>query len=337
VRAVPQLNISVNDTDAEDLLSRYQEAGFLYEKKMRLIDGNVGLMVSNWDRVLDTANDLFNVVLCEDGEGAWSSVTLWKTKDSNYVMQSLVSNRRTRATTRAVIIAAYRTLITKGARLRSGWFQPHHPVSSNLVSRMAEDEENTSVTNLHYFYHKIGSLHLRSPLTLKTVHGAIPSDLKRLVLQSRGPLFAQAEQLTNSDSHCATLNTEWRRYGLFRYQVPLVALTADQRPVGVALIHRAAFGLNPSLLENKCDILLDHGFSTALLEDAVGTLLDGAAAVYEDFPIDVIPVTCDEQTARIVQRVGAIPERKYSEVMTKDTGFAGCCHVVSEYYASRTN
>lgn len=146
--------------------------------------------------------------------------------------------------------------------------------------------------------------------------GRLTDDQLRLVAEARGPLYAEAAQLTGPDAWWDGLNRAWGRCGLLRYQVPLAAY-ARGRLVGIALCQRGAFGINPLLLENKCDLPLDHAADPAVLGRAAASLLHRAGEVYRDFPDAPIPVMSHPRTTLVLNSLGLRHTRRYAEIITE--------------------
>ncbi|MFG2651366.1 hypothetical protein [Streptomyces sp. NPDC048436] len=330
--------IAVNELDGTELLKMYEEAGFLYKQKRDMLGSNLDLVQSNWDRALRSRDDLFTVVACSDDRGAWAAITLWRAAEHTYAMTSLVSNGKNPYVTRAAVVAGYRRLWDAGGQFRSSWFRPEHPVAADFARRVAEDHDNSTVVTLDYCPYQPGgeavSAEIDIDIDIVPLSGTLTDDQLSLVATTRGPLFAAAGQLTGPDAWWEELNRVWGRCGLLRYQVPLAAY-ARGRLVGIALCQRGAFGINPSLLENKCDLLLDHTGDPAVLRKAAATLLHRVREVYQDFPDVPIPVMSDPNTTHILNGLGLHHTRKYAEIITTRAGLRHACQSVCDSYSDR--
>ncbi|MGW7081623.1 hypothetical protein [Streptomyces sp. NPDC054866] len=326
--------IAVNEIDGIELQTMYEEAGFLYEQKRKMLGSNLALVRANWDRALSSPDDLFTLVYCSDQRGAWAAITLWRAAEHTYALTSLVSNGKNPYVTRAAVVAGYRRLSEAGARFRSSWFRPEHPVAADFAHRVAQDRANTTVVGLDYIPYRPGGDLRYAEIRVEELDGALTDDHLDLVAESRGPLCAAAGQLTGPDARWDTLDRIWGRCGLRRYQIPLAAY-ARGRLVGMALCQRGAFGINPSLLENKCDLILDHTADPAVLRKAAASLLHRAHEVYRDYPGVPIPVMSTPGATRVLNGLGLHPTRKYAEIITTRAGFRHACQAVCDSYSDR--
>ncbi|MEV8319595.1 hypothetical protein AB0Q95_36105 [Streptomyces sp. NPDC059900] len=327
--------IAVNEIDGIELQAMYEEAGFLYEQKRKMLGSNLALVRANWDRALRSPDDLFTLVYCSDERGAWAAITLWRAAEHTYALTSLVSNGKNPYVTRAAVVAGYRHLSDAGAQFRSSWFRPGHPVAADFAHRVAEDRDNTTVVDLDYCPYRPGG-DLRYPeIDVERLDGSLSDDHLRLVAEARGALYAPAAQLTGPDARWDELDRIWGRCGLRRYQVPLAA-SVRGRLVGLALCQRGPFGINPSLLENKCDLVLDHTADPAVLRKAAAALLHRTREVYRDYPGAPVPVMSAPRTTRVLTGLGLHPTRKYAEIITTRRGFRHACQAVCDSYSDRT-
>ncbi|WP_033325743.1 hypothetical protein [Streptomyces yerevanensis] len=326
--------IAVNEIDGTELLEMYKEAGLLYEQKLKMLGNHLELIRSNWDRALRSPDDLFTVVTCSDDRGAWAAISMWRAAEETHAMQSLVSNGKNPYATRAAVVAAYRHLWGIGAQYRSSWYRPEHPVAADFGRRVALDHDNTAAVPLDYCPYRPSGDTPSAGIDIEPVHGTLTDDQLRLIADSHGPLFAAAGHLTGPDPRCNEFNRTWGRCGLFRYQVPLVAY-ARSRLVGIAVCQRGAFGVSPSLLENKCDLILDHTADQAVQRRTAAALLHRAREVYQDFPDSPIPVMSHPRSRHILDGLGLHRTRGYVEMITTRAGFRHACQAVCDSYLDR--
>jgi hypothetical protein len=89
-------------------------------------------------------------------------------------------------------------------------------------------------------------------------------------------------------------------------------------PVGAAIAYRAPLGLNLSLLENRCDLIVDD-VEDSILESVCLSLIEKAGKAYFDngfpmeYPLNFIPMIADERCADILIQHGAKLIRKYRQ------------------------
>lgn len=329
------IRVTVNELDGSELLALYTDAGFLYDQKKQMLGDNLDLVRSNWDRALGSPDDLFTVIGCSDEHGAWAAITLWRAAEHTHAMTSLVSNGKSPQVTRGAVVAAYRHIADRGARFRSSWFRPEHPVAADFARRVAEDHENTTVVALDYCPYRPGGDARFDGIDIEPVSGTLTDEQLRLVAETRGTLYAEAGQLTGPDAWWDGLNRAWGRCGLLRYQVPLAAY-ARGRLAGLALCQRGAFGVNPSLLENKCDLLLDDTTDPVVLAKAAEALLHRAGEVYRDYPNAPVPVMSHPRTTPVLNGLGLRNTRTYAEMITSRAGFRHACQSVCDSYRDRS-
>jgi hypothetical protein len=125
--------------------------------------------------------------------------------------------------------------------------------------------------------------------------------LYELAVQTRGEVWAIAEELDSIDCNLPEPDAEYQQMGLCHYRRAWLALDPDSgRSLGALISCRSPAGSIFGLLENRADLLVSEQVEDERLEDVVTQLISVAAETYDDFPPGFIPLVADNRAARVL-------------------------------------
>jgi hypothetical protein len=125
--------------------------------------------------------------------------------------------------------------------------------------------------------------------------------LYELAVQTRGEVYAIAEELDSVDFVLSELDAEYQQVGLRRYRRAWLALDRESgRSLGALIANRGPTGSSFGRMENRADLILSEHVEDEGVEDIVIQLISAAAETYDDFPPGVIPVVADDRAARVL-------------------------------------
>ena len=298
----------VNAIDPADLFQRYRQANFLYEDKLRHLAPFMPEILDNWRRGMDAGNLIHHIVTYQNHHGAWASLTSWRSTHTGWHAGHLVSLGGP-AASRAVLLAAQaermRDLQDRAAQ---NWFQPSNRYANHVFGSVVESigPEHAWVGRFNYLWL---SLEKRPPGNDQVAIVPCPpskgSDLFELAVKTRGRVYAIAEELDHEDLLLDAVDALYASVGLRRYRrVWLAMLKGHDAVVGAAIAYRGPLGFNFSLLESRCDLLIDPTLNNAHANAVTQALVETAATVYKDFPPRVIPLVTDDPTSSNVVSMG---------------------------------
>nr|VFJ58309.1 MAG: hypothetical protein BECKFW1821B_GA0114236_104026 [Candidatus Kentron sp. FW]VFJ62606.1 MAG: hypothetical protein BECKFW1821A_GA0114235_11324 [Candidatus Kentron sp. FW] len=143
----------------------------------------------------------------------------------------------------------------------------------------------------------------------------------------------QAEELSGPDLELTFLNRLFGTVGLFRYRrIWLAYARQSKHVVGVAIVYRGPLGMNFSMQENRCDLIiapeLDSWERAGLSRDFLAAILPE----YGSFEPGFAPVVTDGETARCLVSLGGEMNRRYKQGIWLRPGFEGWYRHVAGFY-----
>jgi hypothetical protein len=326
----------VNALEPAELVARYERAGFLYPAKRERLAPFLPAILENWRRAMRGGELIHFVVTHEDRRGGgFASVTSWRSTHAGWSTQHLVSTGGP-AASRNVLLATQAAQIHNGVdHSQHCWYQPANRYPTRLFGSVERSlgPELSSVRCYEYV-----ALPLRRcPRRADGVHvepWTDPAGVFELACEMRGQVYAQAEELDHEDLELETVDALYRLVGLRRFRrVWLAWLPAGDRPAGAAIAYRGPLGFNFSLLENRCDLLVQPQLSREQSGGVAAALCAAAASAYGDFAPAFLPVVTDERTAALLADHSATPIRRYAQSIWLAGGFQAFYGHLERFYA----
>lgn len=328
----------VNAISPEELFRRYEQAGFLYPAKMGKLAPFLPLVKENWRKGLRGGELILYCVTHESSDREdWASGACWRTTKGGFQSQHLVSIGGP-VSSRAVMLG------TQAMRLQVGcedenyqnWFRPENRFPARVFGTLGETigPEHSSVATFNLFACPLNCGNTANSATIVTdAQNGRQSGLYELAEQTRGRVYAKAEELGIDDLLLDSVDQLYARVGLRRYRrVWLAMLPGHDLPVGAAIAYRGPLGFNFSFLENRCDLLLSPALTSDQVADVALTLLAAAASAYEDFEPGAIPLIADDRAAPVLQSAGCQFIRQYCQSIWLRDGFVPWYRHVEKFY-----
>lgn len=335
--------VQVNEIDVDALFGLYRSTGFLYPEKATRLLPHLEHVKENWRRMLRAEESLLYVLTAGDEERGKASLAVWRSSRHGWTVQHLVSENNPFAS-RSVMLAAEAESILKGSdESAQNWYRPENRFPARVFGSMAQ-----SIGDSLSSVHQLAYLVLPRKLALPADAGVrvVPYDSSRnrdlcaLAELARGHVYVSAEELA-TDVDLKTVDILYRRVGLRRTRnIWLAYRRKTDELIGAALAYRGPLGLNFSFLENRCDLLLSPDLSASEIEGAGTSLMSAAAAAYENFELQDIPVIASEPAAPVLTKLGAEILRHYCQCIWLKDGYARSYRHVDNFYSrvlSRSN
>jgi hypothetical protein len=317
----------VNAIDVGTLYQRYQQGGFVYPQKRERIAPFLPQILDNWRRALQGGEELLRVITYEDrAAGRWGSTSLWRTTGGGFQPQHLVSINGP-AASRAVILAAQASCIREGLHSQQCWFSPDNRFAAKVFGSMPDaiGEREASLNDWSYVAVSPEMLPGLAPdgrAQVVRCREGVGSGLHDLAVRARGRVYAEAEELGSDDIELLGVNERYQRVGLTRLRTVWLGFSpGNDQAAGAALAYRGPLGINLSLLENRCDLLLNPDLADEEVPPVVAALLGAASQAYLDFAPGFLPVTADRRAAAVLARAGARLMRGYRQLAWLGDGF----------------
>lgn len=339
--SVPQLSslyasygVEINALSVEQIFALYERTGFLYPEKAARLRPHLGLVLTNWGRMLRAGESLLYILTAGDEKDGIASLTVWRTVPHGWMSQHLVSDDNPFAS-RAVMLAAAAGKILRGTDDAQNWFRPENRFPARVFGSMASTigESLCSVQRHSYF---------ALPRTLQFSNNsrirAVPYDrshkqaLSVIASATRGNVYIAGEDLLG-DVELQSVNELYRSVGLRRTRSVWLAFQGTRsEPIGAAIAYRGPLGINFSYLENRCDLLIHPTAPATELPNIISALLSAIRPTYADFELDEIPLIADEMATEILLKLGAEFLRHYCQGIWLKAGHQGFYQHVDGFY-----
>jgi len=324
----------VNAYDPAELFGRYEQAGFLYPAKRRRMAPFWPEIVDNWGRARRAGELVHWVATCEQENGAWASISSWRSTHGGWTTQHLVSIGGPRGS-RAVLLAGQAVRIRDRVEAaHQSWFRPDNRFPNRVFGSIEKGvgvEHAAVVPQTRLSIPTATAAGLESDLRISRQKERWQADLHGLAVAARGRVYADAEELGDDDLELDAVDQLYSHVGLRRYRHVWLAWERD-RLLGAAIAWRGPLGFNFSFLENRCDLLLQPGLTEAKAGAVVRALLRAAAASYADLPLGAIPVVARCDDARHAVAAGADVVRDYTQSIWLQSGFEAMYGHFARFY-----
>jgi len=342
-----------NDNSVRKALDRliclYEQSGFLYAEKKERIFPHMDLILKNWQAVLKMDGQLFNVVKFTGNNPVkeqLTSIIFWRTTYNSWIAQHLVSTGFP-AGVCAMMLRAQAEVNIEKHRYKSfqNWFSETNNYA-NMVFGTLIKTIGKKYSNLNSYAY-IGVKHIpkynSQSIRIIPYQLNLQQELYHFYCKIRGSIDAEAEEINNNDIELNYLDQLYRKVGLRRKRYVWLAVMKNKTfPAGVAIVNRAPFGLNFSLLENRCDLLIDPCLSKEIRQIVCHQLLSEAMKAYFSFekkldlpfPISFVPVVTDFESSKILLHSGASFFRSYKKSVWLQQAFEGWYTHIQQTYDS---
>lgn len=305
----------INTVSLEDLLAKYQAAGFLYPAKRERLAHYMAAVADTWERTLAAGDDLRRVITFDSEDGRrWGSVDIWRSSHGTWTIQHLVGNGGGVGSRASVLTAISRCWADPDFVSAESWFRPSNPFPNRIMgaSVHAVGERLSARADYEYIAVAPGAIP-RAQVPVRETRTA-SSDLLELIDRNRGHLYTVGAALAE-DPCLEAIDTRYRSVGLRRYRRIWLAASRSGNCAGAALAHRGPLGLNFSFLENRCDIIVDQDLPEEEATDITVALLVAASEAYDDFAPDFVPAIVPKPLAGPLLAFGGSRLQTYAQII----------------------
>ena len=324
------IGAKVNAITPGELFWQYAKAGFLYPNKKRKLTPYIELVEENWRKALMLGEEIFWIATVSNQKSkSWASICNWRTNLTGWVSQHLVSSGN----------AAYSLMLMLGTQVKfkkeasskpygslQNWYRPTNKYAQKVFGFLAESVRKDAV-DLEQFQYYMADRKVISTLFSEDIHvlkcsNKIQNGIVEFLRSKRGEIYLSAEELLSGDIELLSLNEIYQKVGLERKRYFWIAYEkANPMPCGVAIVYRAPVGLNFSMIENRCEIIVEDSLSETGALNVCRALLKAACEKYNDFPAPFMPLTSDLKLVPFLAKLGIHPVRSYNQFIWKENGF----------------
>jgi hypothetical protein len=327
----------INAIGIDELFRRYEQAGFLYPAKMARLAPFMDIVKANWRKAVRGGELILWIATFDDPpNGAWGTMSSWRSTDRGWITQHLVSTGGPVAS-RAVMLAGQAVRIRDGFDTsHQNWFRPKNRFANKVFGSIVQTLGEGNGWVGHYAYLAMPLRQTDSAAVEVRVYRATLNDLeeiKAFAREARSEVYMRAEGLDGEDLELDAVQHLYQRVGLQRFRRVFVARQEGAGAIiGIALVYRGPLGLNFSFLENRCDVITKCGLEPQRAGAVYGSLIAACASMYENFEPRAIPLVVDAYDVGILESLGAELIRDYSQSIWLDSGYERWYRHVERFY-----
>ena len=333
----------------DQLIQLYENTGFLYPEKKERIGPYMDLIRDNWLAALKLDDQLLNIVQFKGTnpkKEQTTSIAFWRTTNNSWIAQHLVSTGGFPAGVCAMMLRAQAEVYIQRNRYHSfqNWFSKNNKYANLIFGSLVRTigKEFSSVELFHYMGVEKGlSKKPSNQIQIMPYQNDHKDELIHLYDQLRGKIDSNAEELDSSDIELDQLDQIYQKVNLRRKRYIWIASMKNKTtPLGAVIVYRGPFGLNFSLLENRCDLLVDPELKEDDRIIVIHNLLVEASNAYFEsklnlpYPISFIPVITDIKSATIIKHSGGHLLREYKKSVWLQDAFEGWYKHIQAQYTS---
>jgi len=328
------------------LIALYKKTGFLYPEKNERISPYMELILNNWQAALKLDDQLLNIIQFKGKnplKEQLTTISFWRTTFNSWIAQHLASTGFPVGVC-AMMLRAQAEVNIEKYRYKSfqNWFSKSNKYANLIFGTLVKTigKEYSSVRLYHYVgVEKLNKKHSQI-IKIVSYQKDMQYPLYLFYCQIRGTNDADAEEMNDPDNiELDQLDQLYQKVGLRRKRYIWLAYHKNNElPVGAAIAYRGPFGLNFSLIENRCDLLVDPSLSSDLKEIVCHNLLSEASKAYFDsnlkidFPISFYPVVTDDISSKILTASGSKLLREYNKSIWMQQAFEGWYNHIQRTY-----
>ena len=329
------------------LIKIYEKSGFLYPEKKSRIEPYIDLILDNWQAALKLDDQLLCVIKFKGKspkKEQLTSISFWRSTYNSWVAQHLVSTGFPVGVC-AMMLKAQAEVNIEKHRYKSfqNWFSKSNGYANLIFGTLVKTigKTNSRVTLFSYMGVKDISKLFSQKIIISDYQNDMQQELYEFYCRIRGKIDAEAEEMNDQDMELEQLDQLYQQVGLRRKRYVWIASIKHQTKIaGAAIVYRGPFGLNFSLIENRCDLLIDPLLSIREREIICHNLLSEASKAYFKydlgllFPIQYFPVVTDANTAEIIINAGGFFLREYNKSIWMQQAFEGWYQHIQVQYDS---
>jgi len=327
INQIPKTGCRINTISIAELFAFYEKTGFLYPDKKERITPFLPQIRNHWESALKAGEDILWIVTVSSKDSPAASLSVWRSTHDGIVAQHLTSVGNP-ISVLTMMLFAQNKVIEIDHRSAQNWFSAGNKYANKIFATAIKTigKENACVNTYHYLdmpkSKRITSF-LPKSVSVIPCTNQNPLDIFEFSSKIRGRIYAIAEELDKPDIELHEVNVLYNQVGLSRKRTIWMAFCPHRsEAVGAAIAYRGPLGLNFSLIENRCDLIVDNFLDDKLLEDICIALIQKAQTAYNDFPLPCFPIATDDRCANILINHGAKTVRIYKQSIWLREGFS---------------
>lgn len=339
------LGCKLNNISVNELFAIYKKLGFIYPQKQAQIEPYFTKIKDNWSKAVASKDKLVTILThtLEDYK-SFATVCYWPATHSTALVQHAVSSGNpisSRANLLGVLSAIYND--AHPYRAVANYFRETNKWSMKLLAKQYDvlGAEDCSLNKLSYLKlpKNLPAKGGFSTVEIIKCKGPNQAQLANLARKIRGNAYVISEDFDHSDFELNELSRIFDKNNLlYKREIYLAYQKKGEEPAAAIIANRAPLGFNFSLLENKCEILVDNN---AVDEVQLKVIIDGFLpiinSIYQAIELPYIPILTDECTGKLLLSYNAEFTREYMQCIWLKDRFPDAYSYIESVYKNIFN
>ena len=205
-RSFEDFHMGFNDISIEALFAKYEDIGFLYAAKKKLLSPFFDKIQHNWEQLLQSQEELLWILNKEDLLNEhFASISVWKNSNKGLLAQHLVSTGNPFLSLEVMLAAQFRTqhhLSSEEVISSQNWFRPNNRYAYRVFASMYDKLGPSRSSLIKFQYLHLDLAEIRDfnscPYEVKEYTHA-DAGLTLFICRQLNPVFVQAEELDQAD------------------------------------------------------------------------------------------------------------------------------------------
>ena len=337
----PAWETSINSIPISELFQLYAQINpkhcFLYPEKKQRIKSYFPLIKKNWELAWKADQEILWTFFIKGSLNETANITAWRTTENSVVAQHLTSSGYPAGVLVAMLVGLAEANM-KGYKTAQMWFSNTNKYAMDVFIGIVEYIGKEHACRTEFDYIKIDKDYKCDSDDLSYIVQCTndnPDQLYEFIKHTRGTIPADAEEYNSYDIELLKLDAIYRRFGLSRRRYMWLAKDKNtHKTLGAIIAYRGPFGLNFSLLENRCELILDKNINDSQrIKQLSQSLLNKAKTAYFDsdfhlsYPLSYMQVITDPNTSQILQECGVKLIHHYLQAIF--TSFESCSSFIN--------
>lgn len=258
----------------------------------------------------------------------FASITCWRHSNQGLFAQHLVSTGNPYLSLKVMMKAQYISEHGFGRNeIQSGqnWFRPDNRYAYRVFASMFEKLGPEKASLILFQYLHLPLKHIRDYASERIRVEELTETNKSFldfVINNYGLVFTKGEELDRDDIQLKGIGKLFKQYECEKHRkIVVVKDNSTEKILAAAIANRAPIGLNFSFLENRAYYILDGQLGETEREEVLKLIHCKLKSIYEDFPLQIIPIVTDKRTADQLTCQGALLQRAYFQSIWLRPGF----------------
>lgn len=252
------IGVQANKLSFSQIIEKYENLGFIYSSKKDTLKPQIKEIEKNWGNLLN-GNEIFQLLTIEH-QTLFATGCVWRNTMNGWFVQHGTSNKLIGF---LLILLEEQKFLIKDGKIKSAqvWFQDKNSTVNKICNEalLGINKDLFLTEQLHYFLWKPDYFQSSKSYTVKEFSSEFREVFNHFIIKNKGNVYLYGEELHEEDMELKSLNNIFKKHKLNRSRKVFLIFDNNNILYSVVIFYYASIGINFSLLENRCEIIVDKG------------------------------------------------------------------------------